>query len=102
VKASAVGGLIACLVSLPAWAECVAPQAPPHPPDGATASREDMMSAMHAIRDYEAAVKGFQDCAVRTSNAFDEKNANAAIDKLVVIADKFNFELNAFKRKNAK
>lgn len=101
MKAVAVGGLIACLVCLPAWADCVAPQAPPHPPDGATASREDMMSAMHAIRDYEAAVKGFQDCAIRTSNAFDKTSANAAIDKLVVIADKFNSELSAFKKKSA-
>jgi hypothetical protein len=101
VKAFAVGGMIACLVSLPAGAECTAPQAPPHPPDGATASREEMLSAMQVIRGYEASVKEFQDCATRTSNAFDKKIANLAIDKLQVIADQFNNELNAFKKKSA-
>jgi hypothetical protein len=101
MKALAVGGLIAYLGCLPVWAECAAPQAPPHPPDGATASREDMLSAMHTIRNYEAAVKEFQDCATRTSNAFDKYAANNAIDNLVGIADKFNLELNAFKKKNA-
>jgi hypothetical protein len=101
MKVLAVGGLIACLGCLPVWAECAAPQAPPHPPDGATASREDMLSAMQAIRDYEAAVKGFQECADRTSNAFDKKAANLAIDRLVGVADKFNVELNAFKKKSA-
>jgi hypothetical protein len=101
VKAFAVGGLIACLLSLPAWADCTAPQPPPHPPDGATASREEMLSAMQAIRGYEASVKEFQDCASRTSNAFDKRVANLAIDKLVVIADQFNNELNAFKKKSS-
>jgi hypothetical protein len=102
VKAFAVGGLIACFASLPTWAvECVAPQAPPHPPDGATASREEMLSAMHAIRDYEATVKEFQDCATRASSDFDKKAANLAIDKLLVAADKFNTELNVFKKKSA-
>jgi hypothetical protein len=101
VKAFAVGGLIACLASLPVWAvECVVPQAP-RPPDGATASREEMLSAMQAIRDYQASVKEFQDCATRTSSAFDKKAANLAIDRLVVVADKFNSELNAFKKKSA-
>jgi hypothetical protein len=101
MKALAVAGLIACLGCLPVWAGCVAPQAPPHPPDGATASREDMVSAMHAIRDYEAAVKGFQDCAEQGTDAADKQAANVAVDRLVGIADKFNLELNAFKKKSA-
>jgi hypothetical protein len=101
MKALAVVGLITCLGCLPVWADCTVPPAPPHPPDGATASRELMLSAMQAIRDYEAAVKAFQDCADRASSAFDKKLANGTIDRLVGIADKFNLELNAFKKKNA-
>jgi hypothetical protein len=97
----AVAGLIACLGYLPAFASCVAPQAPSRPPDGATASREDMMSAMQSIRAYEAAVKEFQNCATRTNSASELQSANSAIDKLVVIADKFNSELNAFKKKSS-
>lgn len=101
MKAFAVGGLIACLGCFPASAvQCVAPQSPPHPPDGATASREEMLSAMHAIHDYEASVKEFQDCATRTSSEFDKQAADVAIDRLVVAAGKFNTELNAFKKKS--
>jgi predicted transcriptional regulator of viral defense system len=60
-----------------------------------------MLSAMQAIHEYEAAIKAFQECADRTANPFDKKVANAAIDRLVGIADKFNVELNAFKKKSA-
>jgi hypothetical protein len=102
VKAFAVGGLIACLGCFSASAaQCVAPPSPPHPPDGTTASREEMLSAMHAIRDYEAIVKEFQDCATRSSSEFDKQLVNNAIDRLVVVAGKFNNELNAFKKKSA-
>ena len=101
MKAFAVGGLVACLGCLPAWANCAAPKAPPQPPDGATAGREEMVLAMHAIQDYDAAVKAFQDCASRTSSEFERENAQAAVDRLVVLADRFNSELIAFKKKNS-
>ncbi|MDP9082341.1 MAG: hypothetical protein M3N50_01030 [Pseudomonadota bacterium] len=101
MRAFAVVGLIACLGCLQAFADCAAPPTPPRPPDGATASREDMMSAMQSIRAYEAAVKDFQSCATRANSALEIQTANSAIDKLVGIADKFNYELNAFKKKSS-
>lgn len=100
MKALAVGGLIACLVSFPAFADCVAPQPPLHLPDGATASREEMLSAMQTIRDYEAAVKAFANCADRTHNLILIDTADRAVDKVRAIADKFNSELYIFKKRN--
>ncbi len=58
------------------------------------------MSAMQSIRAYEVAVKEFQDCASRANSAFELQTAHLAIDRLVVIADKFNYELTAFKKKS--
>jgi hypothetical protein len=101
VKASAVGVLIAYLASLPALADCVAPQAPPHLPDGATASREDMVAAMQTIKVYEAAVKEFSDCAEHSGDAIQAKNAGLAVDRVKAIAEKFNSELITFKKKHS-
>jgi hypothetical protein len=93
--------LLACLGCLPAWADCAPPQAPPQPPNGVTASREEMVLAMHAIQNYDAAVKAFQDCANRASSEIQKEAAQTAVDRLVILADRFNSELIAFKKKNS-
>jgi hypothetical protein len=100
MKALVVGGLIACFISLPAFADCVPPQPPLHLPDGATASREDMVLAMQLIRDYEAAVKAFSQCADKAHDETLIQTADRAVDKVRAIADKFNSELYAFKKRN--
>lgn len=101
MKASALGGLIACLVSLPALAQCLAPNVSvPHVPDGASASREDMFAAMQAIKIYQTAVEGFQACARKNANVDEILNAHESVTKLATIADKFNTEMYAFKKKN--
>jgi hypothetical protein len=100
LKAFAIGSLIACLASLQASAYCNAPPEPPQLPDGASASREDMVSAVHAIRTYETAVKEYQDCAQRTKDEVQMQNADRVAAKLTAIAEKFNAELYVFKKKN--
>jgi hypothetical protein len=100
LKALAVAALMTCLISVPVWADCIAPEPPLHLPDGATASREDMVSAMQAIRDYEAAVKAFSRCADQSNSAALLQAADRAVDKVRAIADKFNVELYAFKKRN--
>jgi hypothetical protein len=97
----AIATLIAFLISLPALADCTPPQPPSHLPDGATATREEMVSAMQAIRDYETAVKQFQVCADKSQDLVLMQTADHAVDKVRAIADKFNAELFAFKRRNA-
>ena len=100
MKALVVVGLIACSISVPVFADCIAPQAPPHLPDGATATREDMVAAMHAIKDYEAAVKAFAQCASSSHDELLLQTADRAVDKVHAIADKFNSELYAFKKRD--
>jgi hypothetical protein len=100
MKALAVAGLLVCSISAPVLADCIAPQPPLHLPDGATASREDMLSAMQAIRDYEAAVKAYSQCAGHTNSPILMEAADRAVDKVKVLADKFNSELYAFKKRN--
>jgi hypothetical protein len=99
MKALAVAGLIACLASLPALADCVEPQDPFHMPDGATASREDMVAALQAMHAYDAAVKEFTECEQKSNRS--QIRANRAVDKLNVIAGKFNTEMRAFKQRNS-
>jgi hypothetical protein len=98
MKALAVVGLIACLASLPALAECVEPQESPHLPDGATASREDMIAAMKALKTYDAAVREFTECVKKGSG--NQLQANRAVDRLTATADKFNTALRVFKQRN--
>jgi len=94
-------GLIACLVAVPAFAAiCSEPREPPHIPDGATASREDMVTAMAAIKDYSAAVKKYWDCILPGRDTLERAIADRAQANLVAIADKFNTEMYAFKKKN--
>src|ERR1700686_3437683 len=99
MKALAAVGLIAYLATHAAWAECVEPHAP-HVPDGATAAREDMLSALDALKAYKTGVEDYAKC-LQSSGVGDRFKADRARDTLVVIADKFNAELREFRKKNS-
>lgn len=99
LKAFAVGALIACLASLPALADCVEPLGVSHLPDGATANRDEMLSAMHALKVYAAAVDEFMECVQKGSGS-QIPQANRALDNVRAIADKFNVELRVFKNRS--
>ena len=97
MKALTVGVLLsACLVSAPAFA-CVDPDLGTPVPDGATASREEMLSAQKAMRAYDAAVKEFSACLA--ASGASEMKGNVAVAKLTKVADQFNAELRAFKKR---
>jgi hypothetical protein len=101
MKAPVVVGLIAYLVAGPALAaNCFEPHDPPHVPDGATASREDMVTAMAAIKAYGVAVKQYHDCVLPGRDMMEQLIAERAQSNLAAIADKFNAEMFAFKKKN--
>ena len=100
MKAFVVGGLIACLVSIPVLAHCSQPPPPPKLPDGTSASREEMVSAMQAMKAYGTAVKEFQECARKASDPLEMAVADRTADSLTALADKFNSELYAFKKKS--
>ncbi len=112
--------LLTALIAAPAFADCSAPSNEVKVPNGANATKDEMVAAQHAVKDYNAAVKDYIECI---SKEMDAKVAmggdkltdadrqkissaytamqNAAVDRVQKVADKFNVELRAWKSKNA-
>jgi hypothetical protein len=88
---------LACLTSLPAFAECVAPIALPDVPDGTTASRDSMLSAQKTFLQYDADMRGYATCLER--NGASIAQYDAAVSQLHKNAAKFNAELRAFRKR---
>jgi hypothetical protein len=95
---------------------CGAPAAPPDVPDGATASREQMVAAHSTVKAFDEATTIYTQCldttadqatvqfkTVATSADLDTLRAwqtqlhNAAIDRDQDIADRLNVQLRRFK-----
>ncbi len=67
-------------------------------PNGASASRETMLSTQHSMKAYENSIKAFADClhdAGDTSHRADD-----AVLKFQQLAARFNDQLRVFKEKN--
>jgi hypothetical protein len=90
---------VACLVSTRAQAGCTDPGAAPPPPDGAKVSREEMLAAQKAFRDYDTAVREYASCLQQTGGSGALQNA--AVKRVELAAEKFNAELRAFKKRGA-
>lgn len=97
MKALAPVALIISLVSALARADCPAVTDVPPFPDGGTASREEMVAAHEAFAAYNAAVDAYVECL--RSNGGNAARENRAIDKLNVVARKFNAQVRAFKKR---
>jgi hypothetical protein len=79
-------------LAVPAFA-CDRPNAPTSIPDGASASKEDMLAAKKAVDAFKGAMEEYFTC---------EKNGAkiaAAQNELVKVADRFNVQVRAFKAK---
>jgi hypothetical protein len=73
---------------------CERPAAPTSIPDGASASKEDMLAAKKAVDAYKSAVDEYLTC---------EKSAakkDGAAAELMKVADRFNAQVKAFKAKS--
>jgi hypothetical protein len=103
---------------LTAQAACIYPQAPQNLPNGATATKEEMLAAQAAVKEYQKAVEGvYLPCLEQEKNAavaaldpndpefpkkkqaLDEvqvKKNNAAVDELQAVATRFNEEIRAY------
>lgn len=84
-----------------ASADCPAPTVQVQIPSGATASRDDMVAAQKAVKAYDNAVKEYSGCLVREAVIGSDRLESLEVDRLKVIAAKFNTELKIFKEKNA-
>lgn len=105
-----------------AYADCSYPPAPDKIPDGATASKQEMVSAMVAVRAFDTAIKAYTDCLklehdtavakldpasdpdkmkarkAELDNMWAKKN-DAAIDQDTAIATRFNEQVKIFMAK---
>ncbi len=112
--------LLSLALSGPVLADCKEPDVSLKVPDGATASKEEMIAAKKGISELNAAVSEFQACLEterdariaaggdKLTDADRSKIANeyatrgnGSVDKLQKLADRFNLELRAYKAKQA-
>jgi len=104
-----------------AGASCTYPSAPGTPPDGATATRDQMIAAKHDFDRYNTEMNAYLDCLKLETDATtpkdpsklsaDEKKKaddqlkilaqknNAAVDELQAVVGRFNEQLKIFKAK---
>ena len=72
---------------------CERPSAPSSIPDGATASKEDMLAAKKAVDAFKSGMEEYLACEKSSAR----KDAGAA--ELLKVADRFNAQVKAFKAK---
>jgi hypothetical protein len=103
-------------------ATCTYPTAPDAPPDGNTATKEQMIAAKHSFDHYNSDMNAYLDCITLEMDSAvpkdtsklsaDEKKKadehvkvltqkhNAAVDELQANVGRFNEQLKAYKAKN--
>jgi hypothetical protein len=115
------GLLLAGLLATAAHAECVYPKAPASTPDGATATQDEMVAGMKAIKAYNEQVTAYLSCLEMEMNArleaagpdapqeqtdqikaIHNKRHNAAVEELEANAAKFNEQVKVFKAREKK
>jgi len=116
--------LIFIMASAHSQASCTYPAAPAAPPDGATATKDEMIAAKHDFDRYNGEMNSYLDCIklemdsavpkdTSKLSADDKKKAeehskmlvaknNAAVDELQANVGRFNEQLKIWKAKNAK
>jgi hypothetical protein len=105
-------------------ASCTYPRSPDAPPDGATATKDQMITAKHDFDRYNSEMNAYLDCIKLEMDSSvpkdtsklspDEKKKaeehekmlvqknNAAVDELQANVGRFNEQLKIYKAKNAK
>jgi hypothetical protein len=115
------GLALGMLVAAAAHAECNYPKEPGNLPDGNTATQEQMVAGMNAVKEYNAAVTAYLSCLEQEMNARVEaagpdapaeqieqikaihnKRHNAAVDALEQTAARFNEQVKTFKARDKK
>ncbi len=102
-----------------AQAECTYPRAPDAPPDGNTATKDQMIAAKHDFDRYNGEMNSYLDCLKLEMDAANPKDPkkptaeekkqeailvqknNAAVDELQAVVGRFNEQLKIYKAKAA-
>ncbi len=105
-----------------ALADCIYPKSPDAPPDGATATKQQMIAASQDFKRYNSDMNAYLECiklemdssepqdasklsadekkkAAERHNMLAQKN-NAAVDELQAVVGRFNEQLRIYKAKN--
>jgi len=121
IKTIITGTLLACLAAATASADCSYPKSPTGLPDGGTATQEEMLGGMKAIKEYNAQVTTYLECLESEMNtrieaagpdapadqveqikAIHNKRHNAAVEELESTAARFNEQVKVFKAREKK
>ena len=84
---------ILCAMGSTPLIACEKPKAPSSIPDGATASKEDMLAAKKAVDAFRSGMDEYLACEKNFANL------DAAQNELSKVADRFNLQIRAFKAK---
>jgi len=106
VRKQICAALVAAFVcAAPAFADCQLPPPPSKVPDGASASEQEMVTAMQTLKAYDGDVNVYLKCLEfeekqnRLSSADRETKHNSAVASLEKFAAKFNEQVRVFKAK---
>jgi hypothetical protein len=118
VTGTLLAGLLAAAT---ANADCTYPRSPSGLPDGATATQDEMVNGMKAIKDYNSAVTAYLNCLdtemntrieaagndapaeqVEQIKAIHTKRHNAAVEELESTASRFNEQVKVYKAREKK
>jgi hypothetical protein len=105
-----------------AFAACVYPKSPDAPPDGATATKDQMIAASQDFKRYNSDMNGYLECLKLEMDAAEPKDVsklspdqkkqaaekksmlaqknNAAVDELQAVVGRFNEQLKIYKAKH--
>lgn len=111
--------LAGMLTSSIAAAECVYPKAPASIPDGKTATEEEMLAGMRAVKEYNTQVTAYLSCldmqtqtdisnagadaspeTIAQIKAINAKRHNAAVEELEAHAARFNEQVKVYKARS--
>jgi hypothetical protein len=113
--------MLGLLAAGQAGAECAYPKTPSNLPDGRTATEEQMVAGMKAIKEYNTQVNTYLECLDTETNervqaagpdapadqiaqikAIHTKRHNAAFDELQTNVARFNEQVKAYKAREKK
>jgi hypothetical protein len=100
------GLALALIVTAAANAECVYPKEPANTPNGATASQDEMVAGMKAVKEMNARIEAAGPDApaeqIEQIKAIHTKRHNAAVEALEQHAARFNEQVKTFKSRDKK
>lgn len=97
---------VLAVAAFPVFADCHLPPAPSKVPDGASATKQQMVTAMQTLQHYNGDVNVYLKCLDfearrnRLSAAQQESMHNSAVATLQRIAAQFNAQVRVFKAKS--